>query len=242
MATEDLCVITRSLGDAKNKKVAAEKPGPLAPCRLTLTNNGNTLTGGTTVSGGKLRVDGTIGAVTVQDGGTLGGSGTVGAVTVQSGGTLAPGSSPAIFNTTALNLNSGAHLAMEIGGVTAGTTYDRVVTSGAVNLNADAGTGAILDLTLGYVPSVGDLFFLIVNGDAGPISGTFTALPDLENFYLVSSTNSQTYEVEITYTANLGTNSFSGGNDFAVRVVPEPGSALLLSGGALLLGLRRRRR
>ena len=226
------------LRDGSTRALALHKTGAGT---LSLTNNGHTFTGGTTVSGGKLRVDGTIGAVTVQDGGTLGGSGTVGAVIVQNGGTLAPGSSPAIFNTAALNLNSGAHLAMEINGVTAGSTYDRVVTSGAVNLNADAGTGAILDLTLGYVPSVGDLFFLIVNGDSGSTLGTFATLPNLDTVFLVSSANSQTYEAEVTYFANLGTNSFTGGNDFAVRIVPEPTSCLLFASGALLLGLRRRR-
>jgi len=110
-----------------------------------------------------------------------------------------------------------------------------------VNLNADAGTGAILDLTLGYVPSVGDLFFLIVNGDSGSTLGTFDTLPNLDTVFLVSSANSQTYEAEVTYFANLGTNSFTGGNDFAVRIVPEPTSCLLFASGALLLGLRRRR-
>ncbi|OCW55882.1 hypothetical protein AWJ14_11630 [Hoeflea olei] len=58
---------------------------------LTLTGT-NTHTGGTTVSGGWLVVNGSIGAVTL-NGGSLGGSGTIGGFTAGAGSTIAPGNS-----------------------------------------------------------------------------------------------------------------------------------------------------
>jgi autotransporter-associated beta strand protein len=62
---------------------------------LAINATGN-LSGATTVAGGTLRVNGSIGssAVTIQAGATLVGGGTVGATTIESGGTLSPGNSP----------------------------------------------------------------------------------------------------------------------------------------------------
>ncbi|WP_158235688.1 S-layer family protein [Limnohabitans sp. G3-2] len=86
---------------------------------LTLTA-ANTYTGTTTVSGGRLNINGNqssaSGAVTVQSGGTLGGTGTVGgATTVQSGGTLSPGMSPGTFTFSGnLTLQSGSTTRFEL--------------------------------------------------------------------------------------------------------------------------------
>ncbi|UAK24025.1 beta strand repeat-containing protein [Sphingomonas nostoxanthinifaciens] len=61
--------------------------------RLVLTGN-ESYSGGTTVAGGILSVNGSLASpVTVTSGGTLGGTGTVGAVTIAAGGTYAPGNS-----------------------------------------------------------------------------------------------------------------------------------------------------
>jgi len=51
---------------------------------------------------------------------------------------------------------------------------------------------------------------------------------------------SQTFD--ISYTANAdGVPSFTGGNDIALRLVPEPSSAALLGLGAIALATLRRR-
>lgn len=63
-----------------------------------LTGNSTGFTGTTTVSGGELRVDGTLGdatsSVVVNNGGVLGGSGTIGGDAAVTDGVLAPGNSP----------------------------------------------------------------------------------------------------------------------------------------------------
>lgn len=67
----------------------------------------NTYTGGTVVSGGALRVDGSItGTITIEANGTLGGSGTVGDILL-SGGTLASEDAPGVLHATSLAWNSG---------------------------------------------------------------------------------------------------------------------------------------
>ena len=119
---------------------------------LTKSGNGtarltgaNGYTGITTVSAGKLLVNGNqaaaTGAVSVASGATLGGSGTLGGtVTVNSGGTLAPGNSPGVITMAGLSLPTGAILAMELGqaGVVGGTFNDRVQVNG--NLTLGGGT------------------------------------------------------------------------------------------------------
>src|SRR5207237_745310 len=75
---------------------------------MQLTSN-NTYTGVTTVSAGRLQVDGPMGQIgnVSLAGGTLGGTGTVGAVTAAaSGGTVSPGDSPGILSTGTATLNS----------------------------------------------------------------------------------------------------------------------------------------
>jgi autotransporter-associated beta strand protein len=144
----------------------------------------NTYTGPTTVSSGKLSINGAItggGVVTVGSGASLAGSGSVaGATTLSSGATLSPGNSPGTFTFgNGLTLSSGSTLSAEINGTTAGTLYDQVVVVGSVNL-----TGATLSLTLGYTaaydgPSgVGDTFTIINNDGSDSVVGTFSGLPE----------------------------------------------------------------
>lgn len=145
----------------------------------TFTLGGNsTYDGATTVVDGTLSVTGSLdagGTVTVQNGGTLGGTGTIDrTVSVQSGGTLAPGTSPGMIGTGALTIASGGSLAAEIDGPVAGTNYDQVVVTGAVDI---AGATLILSGSgAGISPS--NPIVLINNDGSDAVTGTFTGLPE----------------------------------------------------------------
>ncbi|MDI1360041.1 MAG: DUF4347 domain-containing protein, partial [Methylobacter sp.] len=179
---------------------------------LTLSGGSNTRSGNNTVSAGTLNITGTLGSgtVVVSSGATLGGTGTIaGAVTVNSGGTLSPGvtgTNNGVGKLTlggGLSIASGGILAMDINGTTAGTTYDQVDVTGAVNVS-----GATLTPTVGYTPSgSGDTYILINNDVADPITGTFT------NAATTIATGGRTY-----------TASYSGdtGNDFTLTSPTPP--------------------
>jgi len=135
---------------------------------LTLTGT-NTYTGPTTVSGGTLRVNGSIaGAVTVNSAAVLKGSGTIGGlVTVASGGVLAPGSSPGVLNVGSLNLNAGSQTQIELGGTTRGSQYDAVVAGGNINLNGTLNVSLINS----FAPALGNSFGILVwNTESGVFS------------------------------------------------------------------------
>lgn len=134
----------------------------------------NSYTGSTTINGGTLLMEGTHtggGAYTVETGGTLGGNGSIEAgVTVQSGGTLAPGASAGELTLQTVELQSGAALAIELGGTTAGSDYD-LLTADTITLGGD--------LAISLIDSGGDLFapyasdtFTVVGADS--LSGAFT--------------------------------------------------------------------
>lgn len=130
-----------------------------------LTGDSSTFNGTTTVSGGKLSVNGALGGtVNVEAGGTLGGSGTVGTTglttSVADGGHIAPGNSAGTLSVVGnLALSSGSILDFELGspGSSAGApgTSDRIdiagnlVLDGTLNL-AQSGAPADGTAGLGY--------------------------------------------------------------------------------------------
>ncbi|TAJ69136.1 MAG: autotransporter domain-containing protein [Phenylobacterium sp.] len=107
-----------------------------------LTGNSAAFTGTTTVSGGALHVDGTLGGATssvaVNGGGVLGGSGTIGGNVAVSNGVLAPGNSPGTLTINGnLTLASASVLDFEFGlsNVVGGPMNDLVKVGGALTLD-----------------------------------------------------------------------------------------------------------
>ncbi len=215
---------------------------------LTVTSGSvlvsGTLSGSTaTVSGGSLTFDNPASvsnAITV-NGGTVAGNGVLlGAVTINSGGTFAPGgSNPGIFSlANSFTLNTGGHLAID---AAAPGSYDQmlVASAGAGNVTL----GGDLQLTLGYTPAVGDIFYIIVNGGSSSVSGTFSnAVPQSGSTGLLTIGATQFL---VSYAADFAGSSFTGGQDVALEViaVPEPASsAMLFASLGALVGLQRFRR
>ncbi|QJR15103.1 beta strand repeat-containing protein [Usitatibacter palustris] len=147
--------------------------GPAALLKMgtgTMTLSGaNIYTGQTQVVSGRLNVNGTtVSPTVVESGATLGGTGTINnTVQVNSGGTLAPGVSPGTLTTGALTFNAGSTYAVELNGTAAGQ-FDRVVSTGAVNLG-----GATLAVSSSFTPALGTTF-AIVQGLS--VTGTFAAI------------------------------------------------------------------
>lgn len=193
----------------------------------------NTFTGSTTVNAGTLLLNGSsVSAVTV-NGGVFGGTGTItNSVTVGGSGTLAPGNSPGIMNSGTLSLaGATSTIAMEISGTGVGQ-YDQINVTGGVNLD---GNGKIEVTMLSFVPQPSEYYFLILNDGGDAISGTLNGIAQGGTF------SSGGYTWQVSYTGNSTTNSFTGGNDLALQVVPEPSTLALLIGLGAGVALRRRR-
>lgn len=193
----------------------------------------NIYTGNTIVQQGQLVVNGSIAnatTTTVQDGATISGSGSLGSLTVNAGGSVNPGNSPGVLTVNGA-YNQAGTLVAEITGLTAGTQHDQLIVNGSVNLSGE------LNVQFSGLTSyaLNDTIFLILNDESDAISGTFFGLNQGD----VAATYGG-WDWVISYNANSNTSSFSGGNDVALRAIPEPSAALL--GGLSALALLRRRR
>jgi hypothetical protein len=136
-------------------------------------------TAGYTQTAGATLLDGGALAATAPlsiQGGRLGGVGTVSA-SVVSAGTVAPGASAGLLTIGgAYTQGSTGTLAIEIGGLVAGTQYDRLAVTGTATLS-----GALnVTLVNGFVPQDTNTFTVLT---AGSITGAFTStnLPALPN-------------------------------------------------------------
>ncbi len=95
-------------------------------------------TGDTTIAGGTLRVNGSLGGTVSVDSGTLGGSGTIDGSVSVTDGSIGPGNSPGTLTITGdLALSSGSVLDFELGSPsgTAGVDSDLIIVNGDLTLD-----------------------------------------------------------------------------------------------------------
>ena len=164
----------------------------------------------------------------------------------QQGGTLAPGFSRT--NTSAIglatvngdyNLFSAGTLELELMGTNPGNEFDQLIVNGSVGLNADSGTGGLLDVILDFSPSVGDGFLIVNNDGTDLVNGTFLGLMEGATFDEIFGAERFTFE--ITYLGGTG-------NDIVLNVasastIPLPPAVWLFGSGLLgLIGISRRKR
>ena len=185
-----------------------------------ISNNNNSYTGATTVTAGKLVVDGNISTstTTVKTTATLGGSGTVGGVLVETGGKFAPGNSAGTMTFTGdLTLGLSSVADFEINAFTSGN-YDLAIAQVAGDQAANFNGGIL------------NLFFQSGFNTAGSLK--------IFDFDSYTGTGFGTVNVDglaLGYTATF--NSTNG----IVTVVPEPNAAILVGGLGMLALLSRRR-
>ena len=180
----------------------------------------STHSGAFTVSAGTLQLDGSVAsaALVVSPGATLAGSGSASAAALSIAGTLDPGATSAagLFTAASASFSSTATASFQLGGDTAGSGHDQLVTSGLTSF------GGTLSVTLidGYAPSAGASFTLF---SAGSYAGAF-ATRDLPAGYAWDISRLESEGI------------------LSVAVIPEPASLAILLGLASLAGpvLRRR--
>jgi autotransporter-associated beta strand protein len=202
----------------------------------TLTLGGsNTYTGATNVNAGKLVVNGSISTsilTTVAPGAALGGSATVGALTIASGGSITPGNSPGAVVVNGAYIQAGQYTA-DIAGTTAVSGYDQIDVTGSVDITG----GSLVTMFSGVGYNIGDLVFILLNDSNDTINGTYTGLAQGSTVATFGG-----FDWQISYTADsAGSGAFIGGNDIALKAIPEPNVASMFGGLGVLALLRRRR-
>lgn len=145
----------------------------------TLTLNGaNTYTGDTTISSGKLVVNGALNGAINISGGSLGGSGTLGTLNINSGSNIAPGNSIGTLNVANITMAAGSTYTVELndGGFVAGTNNDHINATGTATING--GTVHVTPVNVGETGSTYALGTYTILTAAGGITGAFNNVTD----------------------------------------------------------------
>jgi autotransporter-associated beta strand protein len=208
----------------------------------------NTYTGTTSITGGTLTVNGAIsgagGAVTVSGSGKLAGSGTVArTINLNSGGTISPAGDGANTNVGALSTNGenwagGSTYVWEIKDAAgpAGTGYDTLNVSGAVNVTATTGSKMTIRLVShGAIANFDGIQPWNWNIATG--SSNVTGFTSTDQFTLITSDFTDDNPA-----ADPGAFKVSvSGSSVRITYLPEPTTAVIGCVGMAAL-LRRRRR
>jgi PEP-CTERM motif len=135
-------------------------------------------------------------------------------------GTFSPGLSPTLANTNNLALGNNSILEMEIGGLSAGSQFDKIVDSGLLTFNGS------LKLTLinGFNPTLGSSFDLF---DWSTLGGSFSSF-DFSGAGLAPGLTWDTSNLNSTGT-------------LMVSAVPEPSACAMVGLSLLALVVRRKR-
>jgi len=176
-----------------------------------LTGDSSVFTGITNVSGGRLRVNGTLGdatsAVNVLNGGTLGGAGTVGGSVSVDDGTIAPGNSPGTLTIAGnLSLTGASLLDYEFG-------HSDVV-GGPLNDLTQVGGDLTLDGTINVTVTPGGSFdpgLYRVIGYAGSLTDNGLAVGTVPGGSLVEVQTSILGQVNLVNHAGIDVNFWDGG-------------------------------
>ena len=217
-----------------------------------ILSGSSTYSGPTTVSAGRLSVNGSLGntAVTVQSGAEVGGSGAIGGVVnVLAGGTLSPGNSIQSLAVAATTFSGSSTFKYEYDSTNPASlaaAADLLVVNGNLTINS----GAILtltDLASSKQPFVNySTNFALINYAGAWNGGLFTyngtELAD-GVWFLVGS---QEWQIDYNRTSSSGLANFTGdyltgGSFVAITAVPEPSTWAMALAGLAAGGLMIRR-
>ncbi len=123
-------------------------------------------------------------------------------------------------------------------GTNPGSEFDQLIVNGLVDLNADLGTGGLIDLILDFSPTVGDGFLIVDNDGTDIINGEFFGLAEGAMFDELFA--GHLYTFDITYFGGTGNDIVL--NVVSSSVVPVPPAVWLFSSGLIgLIGIARRK-
>ena len=202
---------------------------------------------------GEVSVTGAYAGAVTLAGGNISGTGTVGGINQAVGavGFVDPGTTRgttgALSTSGGYGISTGITTHIDLGGTTAGSTYDQVV-------NTPAGSVILTDsnlevsLVTSFVPAVGDTFRIIDNQSSGAVVGTFHNLAEGATFksgivtyqvsYLGGTGNDVTLTaIAITYswTGAGADNHWSTAANWDAGTAPTNGSDLVFPSGAARL-------
>ncbi len=146
------------------------------PGTLTLSND-DPFTGPTSVDGGYLQADGTLGStstVSVAAGATLGGNGLIGGTTI--GGSLTPGGPAQLTAAGTLTFGPASYYDVALNGTAPGTGYDQVAITSSDGVNLSNYPALIVSSN--FTPAAGAQFAIITEQGGGSVTGMFDGLPE----------------------------------------------------------------